>query len=130
MTTQRTQPSTDDPNAAAPDKAGLDVGVKVCPESLGLVLLSCGMVGTFGALGALHWAAGLSAFCITLCVSGMFIRRHSKPRWQQDAGAVAAFAGYAGQTTVALYLLQPLGWLAISALAVVVGLWMSSTEGA
>ncbi|MFK0159139.1 hypothetical protein ACIQVK_44600 [Streptomyces sp. NPDC090493] len=130
MTTQRTQPSNDDPIVATSDITGPVVSDKVGREALGLVLLSFGVLGGLGALGSLHWTAGLSAALLGLCAGGILVRRNSKPRWQQDAGAIAAFAGYAGQTAVLFYLLPPLGWLAVSALVAVAGLWMSSAEGA
>ncbi|WP_143052049.1 hypothetical protein [Streptomyces sp. 2131.1] len=130
MTTQRTQPSNDDPVVAPTDSTGPVASDKVGREALGLLLLSFGVLGGLGALGALHWTAGLSAALIGLCLSGVLVRRNSKPRWQQDAGAIAAFAGYAGQTAVLFYLLPPLGWLAVSALVAAAGLWLSSAEGA
>ncbi|MEV8344564.1 hypothetical protein [Streptomyces niveus] len=130
MTTQRTQPSHDDPVVAATDITGSVLSEKVGREALGLLLLSFGVLGVLGALGALHWTAGLSAALIGLCVSGVLIRRTSTRRWQQDAGAIGAFSGYAGQTAVLFYLLPPLGWLAVSALVAAVGFWISSAEGA
>ncbi|MEU1273517.1 hypothetical protein [Streptomyces sp. NPDC005799] len=131
MTTQRTQPSNDDPVVATTDITGPVLpDAKIGREAFGLLLLSFGVLGGLGALGTLHWAAGLSAALIGLCASGVLVRRNSKHRWQQDVGAITAFGGYAGQTAVLFYLLPPLGWLAISILAVAAGLWMSSAEGA
>lgn len=130
VTTQRTQPSNDDPTVATDVTASVRPDAKIGRESFGLLLLSFGVLGGLGALGALHWTAGLSAALIGLCTSGVLVRRNSKSRWQQDSGAIAAFSGYAGQTAVLFHLLPPLGWLAISALAVVCGLWLSSVEGA
>jgi hypothetical protein len=131
VTTQQPQPSTDDPIGLNPDLVGPAVpDAKIGREALGLLLLSFGLLGGVGALGALHWMAGLSAVLIGLCASGVVARRNSKQRWQQDAGAMVAFAAYAGQTALLFYLLQPLGWLAVSALGVAAGLWLSSGEGA
>ncbi|WP_454315407.1 hypothetical protein [Streptomyces phaeoluteigriseus] len=131
MTTQRTQPSNDDPVVATTDITGLVLpDAKVGREALGLLLLSFGVLGGLGALGALHWTAGLSAALLGLCASGVLVRRNAKARWQQDAGAIAAFAGYAGQAAVLFYLLPPLGWLAVSALVAAAGFWLSSAEGA
>ncbi|MGW0885903.1 hypothetical protein [Streptomyces sp. NPDC002671] len=127
MTTQQPQPSNDDPTgitgSVLPDS-------EIGREVFGLLLLSFGVLGGLGALGALHWAAGPSAALIGLCVSGVVVYRNSKRRWQQDAGAIAAFTAYAGQTALLFHLLPPLGWLAVSLLAVTAGLWMSSDEGA
>ncbi|MFF4543633.1 hypothetical protein ACFY1J_05210 [Streptomyces sp. NPDC001406] len=127
MTTQQPQPSNDDPTgitgSVLPD-------AKIGREAFGLLLLSFGVLGGLGALGALHWAAGLSAALVGLCASGVAVRRNSKQRWQQDVGAMAAFTAYAGQTALLFYLLAPLGWLAASLLAVAAGLRLSSDEGA
>jgi len=131
VTTQQPQPSNDDPVVATTDITGSVLpDAKIGREAFGLLLLSFGVLGGLGALGALHWTAGLSAALVGLCASGVLVRRNSKRRWQQDAGAIAAFSGYAGQTAVLFYLLPPLGWLAISILAVAAGLWLSSDEGA
>ena len=130
VTTQRTQPSSDDPVVATTDITGSVLSEKVGKEAFGLFLLSFGVLGGLGALGVLHWTAGLSAALIGLCATGVLVRRNSKLRWQQDAGAIAAFSGYAGQTAVLFYLLPPLGWLAVSALVAAAGLWLSSAEGA
>lgn len=131
VTTQQPQPSNDDPIVATTDITGSVLpDAKIGREAFGFLLLSFGVLGGLGALGALHWAAGLSAALVGLCTSGVLVRRNSKRRWQQDAGAIAAFSSYAGQTAVLFYLLPPLGWLAISLLAVAAGLWLSSDEGA
>ncbi|MFE7072576.1 hypothetical protein ACFU96_21095 [Streptomyces sp. NPDC057620] len=130
MTTQRTQPSTDDSVVASTDITESVLSDKVGREALGLLLVSFGVLGGLGALVALHWTAGLSAALIGLCASGVLVRRNSTRRWQQDAGAIAAFSGYAGQVAVLFYLLPPLGWLAVSVLVVATGLWISSAEGA
>ncbi|MFE4579449.1 hypothetical protein [Streptomyces chartreusis] len=131
MTTQQAQPSNDDPAVDTTDITGAVLtATKVGREAFGLSLLSFGVLGGLGALGALHWTAGLSAALIGLCASGVLVRRHSNYRWQQDAGAIAAFAGYTGQTAVLFHLLPPLGWLAVSALMIASGLWLSSSEGA
>lgn len=127
VTTQQSQPSTDDP---ADNTGPAHSDTKVGREVLGLLLLSFGALGGLGALGALHWTAGLSAAFIGLCAAGVLVRRNSTPRWQQDTGAIAAFSGYAGQTAVLFYLLPPLGWLAVSALVAAAGLWLSGAEGA
>jgi hypothetical protein len=131
VTTQQPQPSSDEPIAHNPDLIGPAVpDAKIGREAFGLLLLSFGVLGGLGALGALHWVAGLSAALIGLCGSGVVVRRNSKQRWQQDAGAMVAFAAYAGQTALLFYLLQPLGWLAVSSLGIAAGLWLSSDEGA
>ncbi|MFI5990269.1 hypothetical protein ACIBAC_00245 [Streptomyces sp. NPDC051362] len=130
MTTQQPQPS-DEPIALNPDLIGpAGPDMKVGREAFGLLVFSCGVFGVLAALGALHWVAGLSAALIGACVAGVVVRRHSKQRWQQDAGAMFAFAAYAGETALLFYLLQPLGWLAVSALGIAAGLWLSSDEGA
>ncbi|MZE53588.1 hypothetical protein GTY86_20375 [Streptomyces sp. SID5770] len=130
MATQQPEPSTGDPSLAsastdAVGPAGPDA--RVGRETLGLPLLSFGVLGVLAALGALHWLAGLSAALIGLCAIGITIRRRAKRRWQQDAGAVAAFAGYAGQTAALFIVLPPLGWMSVSALGVAAGLWLSSS---
>ncbi|MFK0279533.1 hypothetical protein ACIQVL_03530 [Streptomyces sp. NPDC090499] len=130
MTTQQPQPSNDAPVASTDITGPVLPDAKIGRESFGLVLLSFGALGGLGALGALHWVAGLSAALTGLCASGIVVRRSSKQRWQQDAGAMVAFAAYAGQTALLFYLLQPLGWLAVSVLGVAAGLWLSSDEGA
>lgn len=131
VNTQQPQPSTVD-DLSNPDiigPAGPDG--KIGREAFALLLLSFGALGCLGALGALHWAAGLSAALIGMCAGGVVVRRSSKVRWQQDIGAMVAFAAYAGQTALLFYLLQPLGWLAVSALGIAAGLWLSSgDEGA
>ncbi|MEU5978417.1 hypothetical protein [Streptomyces sp. NPDC047315] len=128
MTTQRTQPP--DGDSAAGTTESECPGTKIGREALGLLLLSFGALGGLGALGALHWTAGLSAALVGLCVGGVLARRSAQRRWQQDSGAIAAFCGYAGQTAVLFHLAPPLGWLAVSVLAVAVGFWLSSAEGA
>lgn len=137
VTTQQPEPSNGEAsfvdaraNTEMVRPAGPDA--RVGREAFGILLLSFGLLGGLATLSALHWLAGLSAAFIGLCTSGIAVRRHAKARWQQDTGAIVAFAGYAGQTTILFVLLQPLGWLSVSLLGVAAGLWLSSsaTEGA
>ncbi|MCX5064206.1 hypothetical protein OG895_43870 [Streptomyces sp. NBC_00201] len=83
MTTQRNQPSNDDPVVATTDITGSVLSdAKIGREAFGLLLLSFGVLGCLGAPGTLHWAAGLSAALVGLCASGVLVRRNSKHRWR------------------------------------------------
>ncbi|MFB6630013.1 hypothetical protein ACFCWY_08965 [Streptomyces sp. NPDC056362] len=137
MTTQQLEPPNGDTSLAG-IHASTDRVVSTGPvarvgrEVAGILLLSFGLLGGLAALGALHWLAGMSAALIGLCAGGVLVRRRAQHRWQQDGGAVAAFVGYAGQSTILYVVAPPLGWLSVSILGVLAGLWLSSstTEGA
>ncbi|MER6109363.1 hypothetical protein [Streptomyces hirsutus] len=104
-------------------------------EAAGLFLTAFGLLGVLAALGALHWAAGLSAAAAGLLTTGILLRPEpDAPRWAHAARVAACIAGYGGLTGCAFALCAPLGWIGISLAVVLAGLQLATgeqkTEGA
>ncbi|MEE1764402.1 hypothetical protein [Streptomyces sp. SP18BB07] len=98
-------------------------------EAAGLFLTAFGLLGVLMALGALHWAAGLSAATAGLLATGILIRpKADAPRWAHVARAVACIAGYGGLTGCAFVLCIPLGWIGVSFAVALVGMWLATRE--
>ncbi|MBZ6253604.1 hypothetical protein KVH27_35225 [Streptomyces olivaceus] len=98
-------------------------------EAAGLFLTASGLLGVLVALGALHWAAGLSAAASGLLAVGILTRpKPEAPQWAHAARAAAYIAGYGGLTGCAFVLCVPLGWISISLAVVLVGLWLTTRE--
>jgi hypothetical protein len=98
-------------------------------EAAGLCLTALGALGVLVALGALHWAAGLSAAMAGLLTAGITARpTPDAPRWTHRLRGAACITGYGGLTGCAFTLLAPLGWIATSLGAVLAGLWLASRD--
>lgn len=103
-------------------------------EAAGLFLIAFGVLGVLVALGALHWAAGLSAATIGLLATGILTRpKPDSPRWAHVARGSAITIGYGGLTGCAFALCLPLGWIGVALAVTGTGLWLSAprnSEGA
>ncbi|MCX4976454.1 hypothetical protein [Streptomyces sp. NBC_00620] len=98
-------------------------------EAAGLFLTAFGTLGVLVALGALHWAAGLSTAAVGILAAGLRIApKPSAPRWAHVFRAGVCVAGYGGLTGCAFALCIPLGWIGISLSAVTTGLWLATRE--
>lgn len=98
-------------------------------EAAGLFLTAFGLLGVLVALGALHWAAGLSAAAAGLLAVGILTRpKPDAPHWAHAARAAVCTAGYGGLTGCAFVLSGPLGWISVSLAVVLVGLWLTTRE--
>ncbi|MGW3626276.1 hypothetical protein [Streptomyces sp. NPDC000880] len=100
----------------------------VAREATGLLLLSLGALGVLAALGAIHWAVGLTTAMAGLIVAGISLRPSPK-LWQRRLATAAALVGYVGLTTCVFVAYTPLGWLAVSLAVAGTGLMLAS-EGA
>lgn len=103
-------------------------------EAAGLCLTAFGVLGVLLALGALHWAAGLSAAMAGLIVLGLpVVPMGGASRSAHVARWAAIAVGYSGLTATAFVLCRPLGGIAVALAAVVAGLWLATdreSEGA
>ncbi|MET9732005.1 hypothetical protein ABZZ79_15530 [Streptomyces sp. NPDC006458] len=98
-------------------------------EAAGLFLTAFGLLGVLVALGALHWAAGLSAAMAGLLTAGILLQPHpDAPRWARAVRAAVCITGYGGLTGCAFALCIPLGWIGVSLAVVLVGLWLTTRE--
>jgi len=98
-------------------------------EAAGLFLTAFGLLGVLVALGALHWAAGLSAATAGLLAVGSLLRpKPESPRWAHAVRAAACITGYSGLTGCAFALSVPLGWIGVSLAVALVGLWLTTRE--
>jgi hypothetical protein len=98
-------------------------------EAAGLFLTAFGLLGVLLALGALHWAAGLSAATGGLLATGILTRpKQGAPRWAHAVRIAACIAGYGGLTGCAFALCIPLGWIGVSLAVALVGLWLATRE--
>lgn len=98
-------------------------------EAAGLCLTAVGALGVLVALGALHWAAGLSAAMAGLLTVG--ILTHPKPdatRWAHLVRGAACITGYGGLTGCAFALITPLGWIGVSLGVLLTGLWLATRD--
>jgi hypothetical protein len=98
-------------------------------EAAGLFLTAFGVLGVLVALGALHWAAGLSAATGGLLTAGILAHpKPDAPRWAHAVRIAACIAGYGGLTGCAFALCIPLGWIGISLAVTLDGLWLATRE--
>ncbi|MDH6449654.1 hypothetical protein M2155_002062 [Streptomyces sp. SAI-119] len=98
-------------------------------EAAGLFLTAFGLLGVLVALGALHWAAGLSAAMAGLLATGMFMRpKPTAAPWAHLARAAVCILGYGGLTGCAFALCIPLGWIGVALAVVLLGLWLTTRE--
>lgn len=98
-------------------------------EAAGLFLTAFGLLGVLLALGALHWAAGLSAAMAGLLAVGLLTRpKPNAARWAHRARAAACGIGYGGLTGCAFALCTPLGWIGVCLAVVLTGLWLTTRE--
>ncbi len=98
-------------------------------EAAGLFLTAFGLLGVLVALGALHWAAGLSAAMAGLLTTGMLMRpKPTAARWAHIARGAVCLLGYGGLTGCAFALCVPLGWIGVFLAVVLVGLWLTTRE--
>jgi hypothetical protein len=98
-------------------------------EAAGLFLTAFGLLGVLVALGALHWAAGLSVATGGVLATGILIRpKPGAPRWAHLFRAAACLAGYGGFTGCAFALCIPLGWIGVSLAVSLTGLWLATRE--
>ncbi|MEU0427129.1 hypothetical protein ABZ235_26585 [Streptomyces canus] len=98
-------------------------------EAAGLFLTAFGLLGVLVALGALHWAAGLSAAMAGLLATGLFMRpKPNAAPLAHLARAAVCTIGYGGLTGCAFALCIPLGWIGVALAVVLVGLWLTTRE--
>ncbi|WP_328491294.1 hypothetical protein [Streptomyces zaomyceticus] len=102
-------------------------------EAAGLCITALGVLGVLVALGALHWAAGLSAAMGGLLAAALLLRpRPDAPRSAHVLRWAVCGIGYSGLTGCAFALCVPLGWIGISLAAAAAGWWLATgqaTEG-
>ncbi|WP_181801461.1 hypothetical protein [Streptomyces shenzhenensis] len=98
-------------------------------EAAGLFLTVLGLLGVLVALGALHWAAGLSAAMAGLLATGILMRpKPDAAPWAHLARAAVCLLGYGGLTGCAFALSIPLGWIGVALPVVLLGLWLTTRE--
>ncbi|MFF8399824.1 hypothetical protein [Streptomyces sp. NPDC016172] len=98
-------------------------------EAAGLFLTAFGLLGVLVALGALHWAAGLSAATAGLLAMGIILRpKPDAPRWAHAVRIALCITGYGGLAGCAFALCIPLGWIGVSLAVALVGLWLTTRE--
>ncbi|WP_411147388.1 hypothetical protein [Streptomyces sp. A30] len=98
-------------------------------EAAGLCLTAFGALGVLVALGALHWAAGLSAAMAGLLTVGILTRpKPGAPRWAHAVRAAACITGYGGLTSCAFALITQLGWIGVSLGATLTGLRLATRD--
>jgi len=98
-------------------------------EAAGLFLTAFGLLGVLVALGALHWAAGLSAAAAGLLAAGVLLRpKPTAPHWARAARAAVCITGYSGLTGCAFALNTSLGWIGVSVAVVLAGLWLTTRD--
>jgi hypothetical protein len=103
-------------------------------EAAGLCLTAFGVLGVLAALGALHWAAGLSAAMGGILATGLLLApKADAPRSAHILRATACAVGYGGLTGCAFALCVPLGWIGVALAVIAAGLWLTTdreSEGA
>lgn len=103
-------------------------------EAAGLCLTAFGVLGVLVALGALHWAAGLSAAMAGILAAGLLLApKPDAPRSAHVLRATACAVGYGGLTGCAFALCVPLGWIGVALAVTAAGLWLTTdreSEGA
>ncbi|MER6616286.1 hypothetical protein [Streptomyces xantholiticus] len=103
-------------------------------EAAGLCLTAFGVLGVLAALGALHWAAGLSAAMGGILATGLLIA--PKPDASRAAHILRRTScgiGYSGLTGCAFALCVPVGWIGVALAVTAAGVWLTTdreSEGA
>ncbi|MFE2181362.1 hypothetical protein [Streptomyces sp. NPDC059455] len=101
-------------------------------EAAGLCLTAFGLLGVLLSLGALHWAAGLSATMVGILTTGLLIvPKANASRQSHILRATVCAVGYGGLTGCAFALCAPIGWTGVALAVTAAGLWLiTDREGA
>ncbi|MFM9629844.1 MULTISPECIES: hypothetical protein [Streptomyces] len=103
-------------------------------EAAGLCLTALGVLGVLVALGALHWAAGLSAvMCAILALGVLIVPKPDGPRRAHVTRLTLCIVGYGGLTGCTFVLNVALGWVDVALAVTGIGLWLTTdreSEGA
>lgn len=94
-------------------------------EAAGLILSAGGVLGVLVALGALHWAAGLSAAMAGLLTVGLVLKpQPDASRWTHGFRVGVCTVGYGGLTGCAFALSVSLGSIGVALAVTAAGLWL------
>ncbi|MFB8120663.1 hypothetical protein ACFQ6U_13745 [Streptomyces sp. NPDC056465] len=94
-------------------------------EAAGLILSACGVFGVLLALGAFHWAAGLSTAMAGLLTAGLVLKpQPDAPHWKRGLRVGVCAVGYGGLTGCAFALSAPLGAICVALAVTAAGLWL------